>query len=156
MTLNTRRTAAPLLLLVTIAINANTLNAAEIYRWKDANGKYHFSDQRPATVKAEAVTVDSPEQKPNPELDQYRQSVRTNLAALDAERAEAQKLAAAQKVVTVRQQRSCKQLRNTRRAEERAAMLYTFNDNGDMQYLNDQQRSEYKTTLDQQWQRHCQ
>jgi dihydroorotase-like cyclic amidohydrolase len=129
--------------------------ATEVYRWKDANGGYHFSDSRAAAQGASATIIDAPNQRPNPELDQYRKAVHANLAALEAEREQAAKQQATQKIIEAGVQQNCSQLRNAMRAEEKVAVLYTFDNQGDIQYLDDQQRSEYKASLNQQWQHYC-
>ena len=126
----------------------------EVYRWKDANGKYHFSDQKPDTA-ADKVTIDTPVPQPNPELDQFRQQTRVNLAALDAEHAEAQRAAKTLKAIAARQERSCTALRNAIRAEEQVAVLYTLNTSGEMQHFTDEQRTRYKNDLHTQFQRYC-
>ena len=141
-------------LLVACLAAANAI-ATEVYHWKDANGETHFSDQRGAAAGAHTMSVDVPEQRPNPELDQYRQAVRVNLAALDAERRQAAEREANRKIVAAGVQRNCKQLRKAILAEETAAVLYTFDDQGEMQHLDDKQRSDYKAGLDQQWQSYC-
>lgn len=129
--------------------------ATEVYHWKDANGATHFSDKRAAANGASMMTVEVPEQRPNPELDQYRQSVRVNLAMLDAERKATADREATRKVVTNNVQRHCRELRNAMRAEETAAVLYTFDNQGEMQHFDDKQRNDYKASLNQQWQRNC-
>lgn len=129
--------------------------ATEVYHWKDANGSAHFSDQRAAANGASTMTVAAPEQRPNPELDQYRQSVRVNLAMLDAERKAMADREASRQIVARSVQRNCRNLRNAIRAEETAAVLYTFDEAGDRQHLDDKQRNDYKASLNQQWQRSC-
>jgi hypothetical protein len=101
------------------------------------------------------VTVDAPEQRPNPELDKYRESVRTNLAVLDAERKESAQREATRRIIEAGVERNCKELRNAMRAEETVAVLYTFDDSGERQFLDDQQRADYKSSLKQQWNRYC-
>jgi len=129
--------------------------ATDVYRWKDANGDYHYGDQRSAPEGASKMTVATPEQQPNPELDKYRQAVRTNLAALDAQREEAAKRQATQKLISNGVHQNCQQLRNAMRIEENVSMLFTFDDKGEKQYLDDKQRAEYKSNLNQQWQHRC-
>lgn len=141
--------------LLAAGLVAGNALATDVYHWKDANGEYHFGDQRAAPEGARTMQVAVPEQRPNPELDQYRKAIHTHLAALDAEREEDAKRQATQKIISAGVQQNCKQLSNAMRAEERVAMLYTFDDKGEMQYLDDQQRSEYKSSLSQQWQRYC-
>jgi len=126
----------------------------KVYRWKDADGKYHFSDQKPNAA-AEKLTIDTPAPKPNPELEQYRQQTRVNLATLDAERAVAQREAKTHEIIAARQVRSCSALRNAMRVEEQVAILYTLDASGEMQHLTDEQRSNYKNDLHNQFQRRC-
>lgn len=130
-------------------------SATEVYHWKDADGKVHFSDQRNATDGARPVTVNAPAQRPNPELDKYRVAVRTQLAALDAQRKEDADRAATQRIIAAGVEKNCKQLRNAMRTEETVALLYTFDDAGERQFLDDKQRAEYKASLSQQWHRYC-
>lgn len=43
--------------LIAIPIILPSVSAAEIYRWRDANGKLHFSDKAPEQAKAENVSL---------------------------------------------------------------------------------------------------
>jgi len=141
--------------LLVAGITGTDAIATEVYRWKDAKGDYHFSDSRAAVQGASTMIIDAPNQRPNPELDQYRKAVRANLAALEAERQQAAKQQATQKIIEAGVQQNCSQLRNAMRAEENVAVLYTFDNQGDIQYLDDKQRNEYKASLNQQWQHYC-
>jgi hypothetical protein len=141
--------------LLAIGLGSSISQATDVYRWKDANGDYHYGDQRSAPQGASKMTVDTPEQQPNPELDKYRQAVRANLAELDAQREQAAKAQAAQQLIANGVHQNCQQLRNAIRVEENVAVLFTFDDKGEKQYLDDKQRAEYKSTLNQQWQRRC-
>src|SRR5262245_46650909 len=100
-----------------LALASFDTRAADVYRWKDEQGKYHFSDKRAATKEAETISVKAPVQQPNPELEEYRQSVKTNLAALDAERKQAAQREATQKIIAAGVQQNCHQLRNAMRTE---------------------------------------
>src|SRR5262249_44161867 len=81
------------------ALVSASASATDVYHWKDANGEYHFGDQRAAPKGANTLKVDAPEQRPNPELEQYRKAVHTNLAALDAERREEAKRQETKKII---------------------------------------------------------
>ena len=47
------------LLLTVLLAASTTAHAASFYKWKDANGQWHFSDQLPAGVDAERGSVDA-------------------------------------------------------------------------------------------------
>lgn len=148
--------STPSALVLTLLLAAPAVAGdVEVYRWKDANGKYHFSDRRPERGDADKLSVDAPAHKPNPELEQFRQKTRAKLAALDAERQQAERESRTRQIIAARQERNCTELRNAMRAEEQVAVLYTFDDKGEIQHLSDEQRINYKNELQTQWQSYC-
>ncbi|GAB6044050.1 glutaredoxin domain-containing protein [Endothiovibrio diazotrophicus] len=55
------------LLIVTLAAYAGAVDAgATFYKWKDANGQWHYSDQRPAGVGAQMDSIEAATATPSP------------------------------------------------------------------------------------------
>jgi hypothetical protein len=116
---------------------------AEIYRWTDANGKVHFSDQPVAHQKAEKVAVKTQTAgKPDPELEAYRQQAREQIRIADEERQAQFKAAEAAKPAVSQQQ--CAQAKDTLRSSMAASMHYDLDKNGNRVYSSSAEIEAYR------------
>jgi hypothetical protein len=116
---------------------------AEIYRWTDANGKVHFSDQPVANQKTEKVAVDTQTpSKPDPELEAYRQQTREQLRIADEERkAKATEAVTAKPVVS---QRQCAEAKDALRSSMAASTHYDLDKNGNRVYSSSAEIEAYR------------
>ena len=121
---------------------------AEVYQWRDAEGRVHYSDIPPSTGElrtlrsasapaTSAVTTDSaaaPKTKTTAERElEFRQRL--------AEKSEAQAKAEDEQKEAADRQRTCEQARNQLTALRSGQRITTFNSKGEREYLDDAARA---------------
>lgn len=132
---------------------------AELYQWKDENGRVHFSDTKPGS--ANATTLQAPAaQRPSGNKSggdshaagngtmpgnsaQERQQRLLQVMKQEAEQKEQLKRTAEQK--RQQQEAECRQLREHQSSSDGRRLFYTDqkDENGNLIYLDDAQRKEY-------------
>lgn len=131
-------TALALVLLATATM------AGEIYTWKDAGGKVHYSDSPPPGVDARKMSVGTSSVAPEGSAADQRRSLAEKDADFRKRKAEAEKaLAKADKDKAQAEQRAkgCQNARNQLRAlEESGQRVFRYNDKGERSYLDDKER----------------
>ncbi|MCP4409033.1 MAG: DUF4124 domain-containing protein [Gammaproteobacteria bacterium] len=118
------------LLIVLIPVFA-VLNAAEIYKWKDENGKLHFGDNKPRDRAAEQIDIKSTSAVPViPSQDERRKRQQRLLRLFEQEREEANIEAQRKKQHQLRSQKNCAFARDRLRSLERSAYVYDLDKQG--------------------------
>jgi hypothetical protein len=133
-----------LLVVSGILMLAASANAAEIYRWTDADGNVHFGDRPASGVDVERMNLVSRATDPGrvqasidarlereSELDESRQARLEKKAEAEKGRMEAEKRA-----------RTCQENRSRLRSYNESRRLYREDENGERVYLDDTQRKE--------------
>ena len=120
---------------------------AEIYRWTDANGKVHFSDQPFGKQQVEKVEV-KPQTvaKPDPELEAYRQQTREQLRIAEEERRAQQAVAQNQRDVSPQQ---CASARDELQASMASSLHYDLDKNGNRVYSSSEEIEAYREKIRQ-------
>lgn len=146
----------PALLSFFLAAFLATPALAELYQWKDENGRVHFSDTKPGGTSANVNTVQQPDaQRPsgrknadnnntsNTSSTQERQQRLLQVMKLESEQKEKERKSAERN----RQQHEaeCSKLREHQSSSAGRRLFYTDkkDENGDLIYLDDNQRAEY-------------
>lgn len=146
---------------------------AQIYSWKDKDGRVHYGDTPPAAGEI-TVIKDSPARLPAPAPESAAATESTGTAAAQgssrppslAEReqafrerraaeAEAQSKAEDEAARDAERQRFCEQARNQLRALESGQRVSRFNAAGEREFLDDAARSAESARLQQQVAEHC-
>lgn len=143
---------------------------AEIYQWRDADGRVHYSDMRPVGENARPLRTRATQPAPSlpprteaPPVDGANESVAEDAKTAEpgqpakpktlaekevefrqrrAEAAEARAKAEEARKRTAEQQRDCEQARNQLAALESGQRLARFNSGGEREVLDDAARAE--------------
>ena len=161
---------------IAIALFAALPALAQIYSWKDKDGKVHYGDTPPSTGEVNQIrgapaakpapapapestgapgATDTPTaQEPSrpPTLAEREQAFRERRAA----EAEAQAKAAEEATRDAERERFCEQARNQLGALESGQRVSRFNAAGEREFLDDAARSAEVARLQQQVAEHCQ
>ncbi len=124
------------------------VQAGEIYKWTDENGRVHYGD-KPLSENAQEVqlgrhpgsglsTTDAPAAPVSEKQRQYRQ--RRLVESLEADRREKEAIKAKQKEVQKTRERNCNRARVLYKAAYDANLLYSFDEKGNRYFLNETQR----------------
>lgn len=132
---------------VVIAAMALAAQAADIYTWKDADGRVHFSDQPPTgkqdvrkvrSKEPAAMPVPAEQAKPaekRSQADKYLEQRKRRAEAQEAaDKAEKDKAAAERKTA------DCQSARNQLKALESGQRVSRFNDKGESIPMDDAER----------------
>jgi hypothetical protein len=133
-----RRCASAILLWLVVSACAT---AGEIYRWTDENGKVHFGD-RPKASEAEAVgSTGAPSTGPDAATEATLDRQGRYLESLRREREK--KEAAEAKAAAERKRRAhnCKVARSRLEMYRRAGAIVSYNNKGERQFHDKQQRA---------------
>lgn len=106
--------------------------AAEVFKWTDADGKVHFGDRPPAQG-ASSVTVRTAPAVPGA-ADRHERT-RALLDSYEREADAAAKSARARDEQEMRREKACKAAAYERRRLEHAGRIYTWEDNGERRFL---------------------
>ena len=130
--------------------------AQSVYKWVDAQGRTHFSDQAPpAQVQAETVALRGGPAAPDPELQRERERTRALLAASDQARAAELKRAQEAAAERARRQPLCRSARHHLADTREANVLTDRSDSGEKLYLSDAEKAEYERDLAGWIRKHC-
>ena len=144
-----------LVILSVILLIGHSAAWAEIYKWVDANGKVHFSDQAPAQQKAQKIDVDVSSAEVNPELEQYRQRNRALLKVWDTERSQKQQRQTKKRQQLAQIRQRCDKVQRRYDASRRAGYLYVSRKNGERDIYSDAQREKYEQRLKNLLRKNC-
>lgn len=143
--------------------------AAQIYSWKDKDGRVHYTDTPPPTVEVERVhrgRVTAPAAEPAPGADEApadeaqkgpptlaerEQAFRERRAKAAEEAAKAEEEAARE----AERARFCEQARNQLGALQSGQRISRFNAAGEREFLDDTARQAETSRLQQQVAEHC-
>ena len=116
---------------------------AEVYKWTDANGQVHYSDQPQGSDNAPIVTPGvTPGSAPaSPAGGTAAEQQRKLLNALTTERLEREEQQRVAKAERERRERNCQLARDQLRAYLEAGGLYDLDEQGERRLLTDTERS---------------
>jgi Domain of unknown function (DUF4124) len=151
---------APFLAVAVLTLSPFAL--ADIYQWKDAEGKTQYSDQPPmdrparlvksgavvATVAAEKTDEAKSEKKGPKSLDEKDQDFRKRKIAAEKAEKEAAAKAAEKKAECLAAKNDLKDMTESNRVYER-------NEKGEKQYLDDKQRDKYAAEVNAKIKQNC-
>ncbi|HEX5276432.1 MAG TPA: DUF4124 domain-containing protein [Fluviicoccus sp.] len=113
---------------------------AEIYQWKDAEGKVHFTDKPPANQKAQTLdirTAPSAAQASPPPEESAVSRQRKLLQTIDEEKALKAEQQQKQQEARQKQDKNCAMLREQQRLYNEGGRFYNLDKNGERQYHTD-------------------
>ncbi|MCG8494853.1 MAG: DUF4124 domain-containing protein [Enterobacterales bacterium] len=130
---------------------------SQVYKWVDENGKVHFGDQPPNKEKAE--TIDLPEQPvsevPTVTDAERRERQKRLVKALEEERLEKQKAKEEKKKKEAKRKTYCAQLKARVKDSERIGRFYRYDENGEREYISDEQADAFRKSLKDEYQSRC-
>ncbi len=138
-----------------LIVVTSTVQAGDVYKWVDDNGRTHYGDTPPDET-ASAVEIETGKPSVSPHLQERRKKRGKLLQQFAEERrqeAEAAEKLAAEKA---ERERQCKRTRNQLRQYEHSPYLYETNEDGERRILNDAERAAEQERLRQFLQEHCQ
>ena len=146
----------PLFMLASLLL-ALPAGAAEVYRWTDQNGQVHFSQRPPP---GESQRMDLPEGDPggatgDAELMQRRDRERRLLEDYDYERAQKKARQAREADAQQRAAEQCGKLQEYWRRLSFPGPLYLTRDDGEREYLTDEQRESERVRMRPAYVRAC-
>lgn len=106
--------------------------AAEVFKWTDADGKVHFGDRPPAQG-ASSVTVRTAPAAAG--AAERHERTRALLDSYEREAEAAAKTSRARDEQEARREKACKAAAYERRRLEHAGRIYTWEDNGERRFL---------------------
>ncbi|KZZ45097.1 hypothetical protein A3759_10845 [Thalassolituus sp. HI0120] len=133
---------------------------AQVYKWVDDNGKVHFGDQPPRNkpVAAEKVELKIAPRPTNEPLASEAERVRRQqqlLQTLSQERQQREEKRAKAKVAKERKAALCKRLAAKRDEMLRANAIYTTNENGEREYMDESKGTAYREDLVALYKKEC-
>lgn len=147
-----------LALLVPLA--SPTASAQGVYKWVDENGKVHYGDRPPAksTSKSVEVAPATPSTGTAPTAAERAARQQQLLRAFAAERAERERARSEKKEALVEKKalrRKCARARDKVDRLRVASGVYDYDDQGNRQYLDEQQRAQLIERLNGEIARNC-
>lgn len=134
-----RPASTALIVLIGLAVPAERLPAADIYRWTDEQGQTHFGDRPPATG---ARQVQVPRSAPSGEPGTSLAKTQRLLQEFETGRAADQAEAAQRAQATAAREAACEEARNRMFEYEHAGYLYVWNERGEKQVLSDEDHAQ--------------
>ena len=131
---------------------------AQIYTWKDASGRVHFSDKAPANQQAESIQmpVAEPAAAGPDESEQERLARQRRLVqALEEERLEKERQKAEAQAAAAEKAIWCERFRNRLARLEDAGRVYSENEDGTVTYWKDADVDRLKQERKEQYAREC-
>lgn len=140
-----------ILLTCVITLAAMQAHAREVYKWVDENGKVHYGDaptgKQTTTVKVPHAPPSSTSSQgtktPKEELESVRENLLKRREARTAGKEEKVKEAEKQK----RLDQNCKSLRDNLRMLQEMGRVFSYNDKGEREFMDDASREKKKAEL---------
>lgn len=131
---------------------------AQVYTWRDAQGRVHFSDKAPAGQKAQ--TVNLPEAAPEPVApasDEGEQLARQKrlAQALEEERLEKERLKEQAQAEAEKKAQYCERFANRLSRMDAASRLYSENQDGTLSYWNEEDSDRVRAETHARYQTEC-
>jgi len=130
----------------------------EIFRWLDADGRVYYGDRPPLdAINPEKVGIKSIEASSasSATVDDNLERQKALLKSIDDNKRKQQESNAVLSEEVAELQALCNELRLQVQDRQRARLVYELNENGERQYLNDEQRSASDEQLRQEADRVC-
>lgn len=140
-------------LLLLIALFAGGTQAAEVYKWTDAEGNVHFGDKPHAGARAESITIQK--HTPDPQYLDRMQRMREEVERREVEQEESQRNQAEQDRITQANAARCQQARASLGMLQEKIRVFSYDEAGNRQYLGDQDRAAQIERLQQAIRENC-
>jgi hypothetical protein len=116
--------------------------AAQVYSWKDANGKIHYSDQPPPQqgVKSRVLNIDKSDEASTAPAVKSSAEKRLDANQQDKEKKDAAAKAAKEKAEDEQRQRDCERARLQLQGVESGQIRYRMGPSGEREALDDSAR----------------
>lgn len=129
------------LLLAAILVFASSSAHAQVYKWVDAQGKVHFSDQPPpGAVQAPSATPAAPSATASQPKSYVEKEMEFRKRRIEAE--EARKKQEDQIAETRVKQQNCVNAKGNLKNLEDGGRVFEYNDKGERVFLNDNARQQ--------------
>lgn len=144
--------------LLVLALGMMSPVQAQIYTWKDASGRVHFSDKAPTNQQAESIQmpVAEPAAAAPDESEQERLARQRRLVqALEEERLEKERQKAEAQAAAAEKAIWCERFRNRLARLEDAGRVYSENEDGTVTYWKDADVDRLKQERKAQYAQEC-
>ncbi len=128
--------------------------AAQAYKWKDASGKVHFSDEPPPDRKADKVTI-KPQMPEDPAAAARSRDWRTQLEESGVRRQEQQNREMAEQRNKQAADTRCINVQRHLDSMKRSRAVFRMNKDGQREYLEDQERAAAQKAAEERVAREC-
>jgi len=128
---------------------------ADVYKWKDAEGKIHFGDQPPIKAKSEKLEIDTQDKGVYQPSGDYRRKQEKLLKVYEEERKVKQVKQAEVKEKKRKLEVSCKRAKKYEARYERASRFYREKEDGTRIYMSDEERKLAENGLQSYLKRFC-
>lgn len=141
-------------LLLTAALPAS----AELYQWKDAQGRTHFSDRKPdgngtVTTLPQAKPVSTPKTDA-PSQAERQERLRALSQAREAEREEQEAEARRREETEQKKQEACREMKDYLASLE-GRRVYVLDEKGQRVFVDDATRDAGVAAMERQYREHC-
>lgn len=128
--------------------------AAQAYKWKDASGKVHFSDEPPPDRKADRISI-KPQMPEDPAAAARSRDWRTQLEESGVRRQEQQNREAAEKRNKQVADNRCINAQRHLDSMKRSRAVFRMNKEGQREYLEEQERAAAQKAAEERVERDC-
>lgn len=150
-----RLTRLSALLLGSVMLSLPYTAGAAIYKWTDEHGQVHFSDQPPTKKSTTKLNVPAP--KPGTSANQNTR-LQQQLKALDSlskQREEREKKREEKLAEKKKKKEGCADLKARIKHSESVNTYYRYTDEGEVQYLTDEEGDALRAEMKRQYQKNC-
>ncbi|MCF6318155.1 MAG: DUF4124 domain-containing protein [Proteobacteria bacterium] len=132
-----------LILLIMVLISGQSLAAKKFYKWTDANGVVHYSNEEPSNQKTDEVRINTAKSKPAVLQNKIEEPVSEPESTIEERFAERRSKKKHDKARAKERQKACKKARGSL-AKYQQAVRYRRQDKktGEYIYLEDKQRAQ--------------
>lgn len=128
--------------------------AAQTYKWKDASGKVHFSDEPPPDRKADRISI-KPQMPEDPAAVARSRDWRSQLEESGVRRQQQQNREAAEKRDKQLAENRCINAQRHLDSMKRSGAVFRMNKEGQREYLGDQERAGAQKAAEERVEREC-
>lgn len=139
--------------IITLVLIAGPVCAGGVYKWKDAEGKTHYSDKAPPNVKAETISIKSSAQDKHTaeRLNSFKKLADDSLAKRDEAKANAlDKKREAQEIVA-----HCEKVRKQLVLLETSTRRQRVNEKGEREFIDEELRQKWLADGRAEVAKHC-
>lgn len=139
-------------ILFTLALAAFSASAAGVYKWKDADGKTHYSDKPPPDIKAETIQINTTQDEHTAQrLNKFKEQADDNVAKREEGKAAALEKQREAAEITAH----CEKVRQQLELLETSTRRQRINDKGEREFVDEELRQKWLSDGRAEVAKHC-